>query len=185
MGGLQIESLGMTPSFTATDVRTRYRITRKSPLNNLTPGAVMLRLPFLVLLGDALSTPLRITDIRFNDGLPRAGVAVNGEFRVDSLCYIEQRLLDSGKRSPAKITGVSPNPFNESTTITVEVLLAGQLRMTIHNIMGDLVEEVLNGPMQEGRHSVVVNGLSWPSGVYLCRLELDGFVLHERIIRTK
>jgi hypothetical protein len=185
MGGLQIETLGMTPSFTTTDVRTRYRITRKSPLNNLTPGAVMLRLPFLVLLGDALTTPLRITDIRFNEGLPRAGVAVNGEFRVDSLCYIEQRLLDTGNRSPAKITGVSPNPFNESTTITVAVLVAGQMRLTIHNMMGELVEEVLDGSFQTGRHSVVICASPWPSGVYICRLAMDGFVIHERIIRTR
>jgi hypothetical protein len=170
MGVQQVASVTMVPSFEDSTVSTRYRFTRVSPMNNLTPGAVMLRLPYLVLLGDALRTPLRITDIRFNEGLPRAGVAVNGVFRVDSLCFMEQRLIDSGNRGPAKITGVSPNPFNGSTVIGVDVHRDCEVRLTVLDIMGRVVAEPTNTRLMEGRYMFTVDAESWPSGVYLCRL---------------
>jgi hypothetical protein len=185
MGVQQVASVTMVPSFEDSTVSTRYRFTRVSPLNNLTPGAVMLRLPYLVLLGDALRTPLRITDIRFNEGLPRAGVAVNGVFRVDSLCFIEQRLIDSGNRVPAKITGVSPNPFNGSTVIAVDVHWDCDVRLTVLDIMGRVVAEPTNTRLIEGRYLFTVDAVSWPSGVYLCRLVAGGHVHTVRMTLTR
>lgn len=185
MGAQQIETLSMQPSFGDTTVTTRYRFTRGVPLNNPTPGAVMLRLPYLVLLGDALRTPLRITDIRFNEGLPRAGVAVNGVFRVDSLCFIEQRLLDAAHRGPAKISGVSPNPFNGSTMISIEVVSGCDVHVTLLDIMGRVVAEPVHSRLNEGRYVFTVDAVTWPSGVYLCRMVAGGQVSTVRLILAR
>ena len=185
VGNMQSDGILMSRFYEGEHARVNYRINGRQPLAGTQTGETLLRLPFLVLLGNSLSTPVTITQVLLNGGLPRAGVAVNGEFRVDSLCFMEQRLLDSGNRIPAKITGVTPNPFNETTTITFELNTTGQVRMSIHDIMGRVVMEALNGPLAVGNHTVVLDANGWPTGTYLCRLEVDGITVFARLIVSR
>ena len=69
-----------------------------------------------------------------------------------------------------------PNPFNPATTIPVSVVAgAGDVDLTIYNVLGQPVRQVWNGPLAAGEHRLAwdgrdAQGQSVAAGVYLVRL---------------
>ncbi len=68
-----------------------------------------------------------------------------------------------------------PNPFNPSTTIAFDMPAAGQVKLSVFNMLGQEVATLINGTMSSGRASVVWNatdraGLPVASGVYFYQL---------------
>jgi len=83
-----------------------------------------------------------------------------------------------------------PNPFNPSTTISFALPEAGNVNLAIYDINGQLVKTLVSGSMPAGRHSVVwdgtgTNGLRVASGMYLYRLEANGFLAQKKLVLTK
>jgi hypothetical protein len=81
-------------------------------------------------------------------------------------------------RSPAEflITGIHPNPFNPSTTISFSLPAAGKAQLAIFDITGQKVRTLISGDLSAGSHSAVWNGrdgdgCAVSSGVYFARLE--------------
>jgi len=78
-----------------------------------------------------------------------------------------------------------PNPFNPSsagrspvTRISFNLPVAGEVQVTIYNIKGQKVKNLLDDKLDKGRHSVAWNGddeagTSVSSGVYMCRVVTD------------
>ncbi len=72
-----------------------------------------------------------------------------------------------------------PNPFNPRTTIAFEVDRPRDLTLSIHDLRGRKIVELIAGSFQAGRHEVQWGGLTdsgamAPSGVYLIRLHGQG-----------
>jgi len=68
-----------------------------------------------------------------------------------------------------------PNPFNPSTTITVDIPRASNVSLTIYSILGAEVKTLYSGQIDAGRHFFVWNGTDRQgrpvsSGVYVVRL---------------
>ena len=68
-----------------------------------------------------------------------------------------------------------PNPFNPATTLPVSVAGAGDVAVTIYNVLGQPVRAVWNGPLAAGEHRLTWDGRdgqgqSVAAGVYLVRL---------------
>jgi hypothetical protein len=78
---------------------------------------------------------------------------------------------------PAKLDVINyPNPFNPSTTIAFSLPEEGVVRLSIYNIRGQRVRDLLNGNMNRGFHKVVWDGRdngSRPvsSGLYFIRID--------------
>ena len=86
---------------------------------------------------------------------------------------------------PALLTS-APNPFNPSTSIAFELPLGGPVRLSIHDVRGQLVATLVDGVLEAGRHEHAWNGRGndgqeAPSGVYLCRLETSAGVLARKM----
>ncbi len=69
-----------------------------------------------------------------------------------------------------------PNPFNPETTISFSLAKAAPTKLSIYNIKGQLVRNLVNSKLTQGDHKVVWNGMDdngnpVGSGVYLYRLE--------------
>lgn len=62
-----------------------------------------------------------------------------------------------------------PNPFNAGTTISYWLPIAAQVAVTIHDVGGKTVCELVNQPQRAGSHRVTWDGPA-PSGIYFCRL---------------
>ncbi|MBN2185116.1 MAG: T9SS type A sorting domain-containing protein [Candidatus Krumholzibacteriota bacterium] len=89
-------------------------------------------------------------------------------------------LAESKKTPPAiQLHQNYPNPFNPSTTIAFDLPSAGDVKLRIYNVKGELVSIVLDEFSREGWHRIVWdgncrNGSRAASGVYFYRLTACG-----------
>lgn len=68
-----------------------------------------------------------------------------------------------------------PNPFNPSTEIRFDLPEAGNVSLTIYDVLGRQITELVNGVREAGYHSVIWNAADQASGVYLARFSvIDG-----------
>jgi len=78
-----------------------------------------------------------------------------------------------------------PNPFNPSTTIRFFVPYNETVTITVYNILGQKVAELLNDKLAAGDHKVVFNAFNLPSGIYLYKVSAGNFKLFKRMLLVK
>lgn len=64
-----------------------------------------------------------------------------------------------------------PNPFNPSTNIKFSLTKASRVVLTVYNILGERVKELVNQNMEEGFHEMKFDGSALASGTYIVKLE--------------
>ncbi len=64
-----------------------------------------------------------------------------------------------------------PNPLNPSTTIHFSLPKYSHVTLSIHNVLGQLVQTVADDNRPAGDYDVVVDGSKWASGVYFYRFD--------------
>ncbi len=77
-----------------------------------------------------------------------------------------------------------PNPFNPSTTISYDLPTNSRVRISIYNILGEVVEELINGVQTAGYYKKLWNGNKLTSGVYLLRIEAESLERSERFVKS-
>ncbi|MBN2830646.1 MAG: T9SS type A sorting domain-containing protein [Candidatus Cloacimonetes bacterium] len=83
-----------------------------------------------------------------------------------------------------------PNPFNPETTISFSLEKAGNVELSIYNILGQKVQTLQNGFTGAGNHSLVWNGTdskgkTVPSGIYLYKLTEGTYTFTRKMILLK
>ena len=78
-----------------------------------------------------------------------------------------------------------PNPFNPSTSITFDLVEGGFVSLKVYNMLGQEIAVVVNGVRDAGRHVVTFDATSLPSGLYLYRIEANGFVTQKKMLLMK
>ena len=78
-----------------------------------------------------------------------------------------------------------PNPFNPVTQIKFDLAKAGNVKLSVYNINGQKVAELLNGVQNAGVHTVEFDGSNLNSGVYYCTLEAAGSSLVQKMVLIK
>lgn len=78
-----------------------------------------------------------------------------------------------------------PNPFNPSTTIQYTLKEAGQTTLSVYNITGRKVAELVNGRQEAGAYTVNFNAANLPSGMYFYRLESGSYSQAAKMILLK
>lgn len=68
-----------------------------------------------------------------------------------------------------------PNPFNSSTTISYSLSRRSNVRLSIYNILGQLVKTLLNEDQFPGEYSINWNAANLNSGIYYIHLESEGY----------
>jgi choice-of-anchor B domain-containing protein len=68
-----------------------------------------------------------------------------------------------------------PNPFNPSTNIKFSLPSTGLTNLSIYNIVGEKVNELVNEILQEGEYSYSFNAHNLPSGIYVAKLSNGTF----------
>ena len=75
-----------------------------------------------------------------------------------------------------------PNPFNPSTTISWQLAVGSQVKLTVYNVTGEKIAILVNERQPAGSHSVRFDASGLASGVYLYRLETDQFVETKKMV---
>jgi hypothetical protein len=78
-----------------------------------------------------------------------------------------------------------PNPFNPSTNIIFELPEASNIVISIYNMLGQKITELVNDFTQAGVHTIVFNGNSLSSGTYIYTLESDKIRLNRKFTLIK
>jgi hypothetical protein len=60
-----------------------------------------------------------------------------------------------------------------------------RVKLNVYNSIGQIVETVLDKTMDAGYHEIEFNAAHLPSGVYLYRLEADGFSSVKKMLLLK
>ena len=70
-----------------------------------------------------------------------------------------------------------PNPFNPSTAIKYTVKSSCLINLSVYDVLGRRVSEIVNENQRPGTYSVSFDGFNLSSGVYYYRLTADGDVI--------
>ncbi|HAQ62750.1 TPA: hypothetical protein DCR49_12300 [Candidatus Delongbacteria bacterium] len=78
-----------------------------------------------------------------------------------------------------------PNPFNPVTTIKFSIPKDQNVKLSVYNSNGQLVDELINKKLEKGSHSVQFNAERLNSGIYFYRLDTDGKSLVNKMLLIK
>jgi hypothetical protein len=72
------------------------------------------------------------------------------------------------------LVGAYPNPFNPTTTINFTLANAGVAELTVYDIAGRQVANLVDGYRNAGSHEVTFDAAGLASGIYIYRLTTNG-----------
>jgi hypothetical protein len=129
------------------------------------------------------------------------GDTESGVFEVlDAVVFDPQLLSNTIPRgAPLEIRAIPsayalrqnfPNPFNPETTISYDLADAGRVELSIYNVMGQQVKQLVTEEQPAGRYRVVWDGSDAvgrgvASGIYFYRLNASGFSAVRKLMLLK
>lgn len=78
-----------------------------------------------------------------------------------------------------------PNPASAKTSIEITMPHRSHVCLRIYNSLGEQVADLANGSYEAGKYSFGWDGSNTASGVYICRLEADGYSVSTQLNLVK
>ena len=78
-----------------------------------------------------------------------------------------------------------PNPFNPATTIRYSVPKDGNVKLTVYNVIGQKIAEPVNREVKAGTYEVSFDASQLTSGVYLYKMETEGYTIVRKMMLLK
>ncbi|TFH01951.1 MAG: T9SS type A sorting domain-containing protein [Calditrichales bacterium] len=78
-----------------------------------------------------------------------------------------------------------PNPFNPTTSISYTIAKPGSVTLEVFNLLGQRVQTLVKSKQAAGKYTVDFDATNLASGLYLYRLETEGFVKVQKMVLLK
>jgi hypothetical protein len=78
-----------------------------------------------------------------------------------------------------------PNPFNPVTKISFTIPQQSNVKLTVYNMLGEKVVELVNEVKSAGKYNIEFNGNNLSSGTYIYRLVAGSFISTRKMILLK
>jgi hypothetical protein len=78
-----------------------------------------------------------------------------------------------------------PNPFNPITTIRYSVFTSSFVDITIFDVLGRVIETLVNDEKKLGNYSLKFNGSKLSGGLYFCRMQAKNFEKTKKLLLVK
>lgn len=78
-----------------------------------------------------------------------------------------------------------PNPFNPTTNIRFELPNEALVKLTIYDVVGREVAQLVNSQQPAGKHEVLFDGATLTSGIYYYRLEVQSLTEAKRFVEVR
>jgi len=93
--------------------------------------------------------------------------------------------VNSGVPSNFSLEQNYPNPFNPGTDISYDLASNGPVKLTVIDALGRAVVTLVSEEQNAGKHGYYWDASKYSSGIYLCRLETNGFSETKKMILMK
>jgi len=143
---------------------------------------------FTIAAGDSVMLTYAIV---YADGLPDLLTSADAaKARYDNIIVAVDREAPTKIPTTCSLHQNYPNPFNPTTTISFDLAEAGDVKLAIYNVKGELVNMIASGKHGAGTHTAAWNGVdrnSQPagSGVYFYRLTTDKISLTKKMLMVQ
>ncbi|OGC93543.1 MAG: hypothetical protein A2W25_16980 [candidate division Zixibacteria bacterium RBG_16_53_22] len=106
---------------------------------------------------------------------------------MGALPFFHQTGFDDNEFLPRNFTLHQnyPNPFNARTTISFELACAGMVKLEIFDVTGARVATLLRESLDAGHYDIIWDVADISSGVFYCRLNIDGNYQSKRMVLLK
>jgi len=91
--------------------------------------------------------------------------------------------LLSGDKNKQIIEQLYPNPAQEMAYLFFNKKEYSEVRINVYDMLGNMVQEVLQGNMPEGKFKAEINTSELNAGVYFCKLSIDGIDYSCKLIK--
>jgi hypothetical protein len=123
------------------------------------------------------------------DATPGLALDTDHDYQENFIWYsaIPKEDLTTGIGEPSLISAASvsqnyPNPFSETTTITVNLPKAADLSMKVSNILGQQVLEMQRGYVNAGTYYFMVDAAKLKNGVYFYTVKANNSEVTKKMI---
>jgi len=170
-----ISSMLNVPDASATEGVLKLELTNETNTSISGIGS-LIDIIFMGLRGDSCGTLLVLESFIFNpyssDG-PNA-ITENGYCELFGRCGEDSPYATA---DPPFISQNTPNPIRAGyeSTIQYRITTAGQINLTVYDILGREVRKLVNEYKDEGTYSVILNTKGLSSGVYFYKLRAPNY----------
>ena len=81
--------------------------------------------------------------------------------------------------------GALPNPFDASATVFLDLPGPGAVLLRLYDVSGRLVDTIFDDELPRGEHSLFLDGIELPPGVYFLRLEWGGQISTSSCVKLR
>jgi hypothetical protein len=104
----------------------------------------------------------------------------NGQFE-----YSKTIEVDFNAAKKFELSQNYPNPFNPATTIRFNLPVAGNVKITLYNLLGQQIRTLVNEFKESGVHTINFNASDLNSGMYIYKIEAGSFVQTRKMTLIK
>ncbi len=171
-GPLQrINNVPMTPTTIIGPVNLGLAIPQTAVLGEYTFHMQAGRFPATVVGEDEF--PFEVVAATGTNGLPSSDWSAWGLDQLHQTSS-EETVTDVATPTTYSLAGAYPNPFNASTTLTVNLPEIAELTVVVYNTLGQEVVRIADGTMSAGKHDFSFNASTLSSGVYFVQVRVPG-----------
>jgi choice-of-anchor B domain-containing protein len=92
-----------------------------------------------------------------------------------SIEYLEEVMVELITPSKFVLDQNYPNPFNPSTKIKFSIPNSEFVNLSVYNMIGEKVAELLNENFEAGEYETLFNAIGLPSGMYIAKISAGSF----------
>lgn len=183
-GIYKVDTLTANGGLMATNRPIMYMKLHLNPAPHLTAGTYWMSWSAICSTStNSAVTPYKVMPGRLNPPGELSKIFVGGSWlnAVDNGNNIGLNMIIKGK---AGLAGVAeqehnsanflsqnmPNPFSNTSNITYTLADDGYVKLSVYNMLGQVVATLANGQMSKGTHEVTFNTGSLPAGTYYYQL---------------
>ena len=109
-----------------------------------------------------------------------------GEFEiVETFAANSSDYVDVVNPEAISLGSAYPNPFNPTTSFELNVGNAGHVTMNVYNVMGQVVETLVNNTMDAGSYNITWDATNFSSGMYVVKAETANGLASQKVMLVK
>ncbi len=126
------------------------------------------------------------SDTLFTLNLPNQPTSLQANIQVHEAAMQSLNTFDYAETPDTYTLDANyPNPFNPTTTIQYALPAEGQVRLAVYDMLGREVARLVDSNQKAGTHRVSFDAQDLSSGVYIYRIEANGFTQTRQMTLVK